>query len=187
MLNSAGLLFVTQAILILQPTATQKQKINGTYTHSALNNIGNAALIAGLIVIEYNKIDHGGTHVRLIYIPSPTASCDVVLTCAQFESPHAIFGLITYILLAIQAFVGLTAFFTPSLYGSIGRAKSLYKYHRTSGYLVLTLMLTTVALATQTDYNKNALGIQLWAIVVLSMVVLLGILPRLRVSKLGLK
>ena len=61
--NAAGLLFVVEAILVLQPTATQKQKINGAYTHSALNNLGSAGLIAGLIIIEYNKIDHGGEHV----------------------------------------------------------------------------------------------------------------------------
>ena len=48
-------------------------------------------------------------------------------------------------------------------------------------------MLTTVALATTTDYNVNVLKIQLWAVVVLGMVILLGILPRVRTSKLGLK
>ena len=109
------------------------------------------------------------------------------MTWLQFESPHAIFGLITYILLGIQATIGLTMFFTPKLYGSVGRAKALYKYHRISGYLIIILILTTVALATQTDYNVNVLGIQLWAVVVLSMVILLGILPRVRTSKLGLK
>lgn len=43
-----------------------------------------------------------------------------------------------------QALIGATAFFTPRLYGSVGNAKSLYKYHRMSGYLLLVLMFVTV-------------------------------------------
>ncbi|KAK1080502.1 hypothetical protein LTR33_005491 [Friedmanniomyces endolithicus] len=87
LLNSAAVLFFIQAILILQPTHTAKQKKQGTYTHAALNNVALLAAVAGLIVIEYNKIDHGGKH---------------------FESPHAILGLITYIMVAGQALVGIT-------------------------------------------------------------------------------
>ena len=54
------------------------------------------AALAGLVVIEYNKISHGGTH---------------------FVSPHAILGLVTYILVFIQAVVGITQYFVPALYG----------------------------------------------------------------------
>ena len=39
------------------------------------------AAIAGLVIIEYNKFDHDGAH---------------------FESPHAIMGLVTYIILVVQ-------------------------------------------------------------------------------------
>src|SRR3954462_9635343 len=60
LLNSAGLLFLTQGILILQPTHTPQQKRQGTITHFTINNIGLDALIAGLVVIEYNKIAHNG-------------------------------------------------------------------------------------------------------------------------------
>lgn len=55
------LLFV-QGILILQPTHTAKQKTQGTYTHAAFNDIAFLTLIAGLVIIEYNKFDHGGEH-----------------------------------------------------------------------------------------------------------------------------
>ncbi|KAF2154128.1 hypothetical protein K461DRAFT_292799 [Myriangium duriaei CBS 260.36] len=164
LLNSAAVLLYIQAILVLQPTHTPTQKINGTYWHSGLNNVATLTAIAGLIVIEYNKFDHNGTH---------------------FVSPHAILGLITYIIIAIQAFVGITQFFTPSLYGGVDNAKKLYKYHRVSGYLVLLLLLATVCAATQTDFNKNVLGMQLWAVIVCSILVLAGIVPRIKKAKFG--
>ncbi|KAL3428202.1 cytochrome b561 [Phlyctema vagabunda] len=165
LLNSAALLFLVQSILILQPTHTPGQKRQGTIAHFTLNNLTLDSLIAGLVVIEYNKFAHNGTH---------------------FVSPHAILGLITYIFLAIQALVGITAYFLPQLYGSVDKAKSLYKYHRISGYLILVLMLATIAAATQTDFNKNAIHIRLWAVLVSSVLLLVGILPRIKKQKLGL-
>lgn len=75
----------------------------------------------------------------------------------------------------------------PKIYGGEDQAKSLYKYHRMSGYLVLVVMLATVAAATQTDYNKNILHIKLWAVLVASVLVLVGTLPRVKKGKLGLK
>jgi len=166
LLNSAGLLILTQGILILQPTHTVDQKRYGTAAHFVLNNLGIYSLIAGLVVIEVNKFAHNGTH---------------------FVSPHAILGLITYILLAIQAFVGFTQYYTPRLYGSVDRAKSLYKYHRVSGYVILTSLLATVAAATQTDFNKTTLDIKLWAVIVTAVLVLVGVIPRIKKQKLGLK
>ncbi|KAL6715163.1 hypothetical protein ACLMJK_007427 [Lecanora helva] len=166
LLNSAGLLLTTQAILILQPTHTPSQKRNGTHIHAVLNSTSILTLLAALIIIEYNKISHGGAH---------------------FESPHAILGLITYILFGLQAVVGLTQFYTPGIYGSVENAKAVYKYHRASGYVLLVLSLATVAAATQTGFNENVLHIQLWAVIVTSVVLLVGVLPRVRKGKFGLK
>lgn len=158
------MLFFVQAILILQPTHTAKQKKQGTYTHAALNDIALLAAIAGLVVIEYNKFDHNGVH---------------------FESPHAILGLVTYILVILQALVGFTQYFTPGLYGGVENAKALYKYHRVAGYLTLLVMLATICAATQTDFNVTTLGMQLWAVVVTCVILLVGIVPRMRLNKFG--
>lgn len=166
LLNSAGLLILTQAILVLQPTHTADQKRYGTAIHFVLINLGIYSLIAGLIVIEVNKFAHDGTH---------------------FVSPHAILGLITYIFLALQVFVGFTQYYTPRLYGSVDTAKSLYKYHRVSGYVNLVLLFSTVAAATQTDFNKTTLKIKLWAVLLTAILVLIGIIPRIKKQKLGLK
>lgn len=164
LLNSAALLFFVQGILIVQPTHTAKQKKQGTYVHAALNDVAFLAAIAGLIIIFYNKSAHGGVH---------------------FESPHAILGLTTYILIIIQTLVGIAQFFLPGLFGGVENAKNLYKYHRVSGYLILVMLLATVCAATQTTYNLGVLGIQLWAVIVASVVVLVGVIPRVRLSKFG--
>jgi hypothetical protein len=143
LLNSAGLLVLTESILILQPTHTQAQKRKGTIIHFTLNNLALDLLFAALILIEYNKIKGGSQH---------------------FHSIHGILGSITYIFLAVQALVGFTAYFVPKLYGGEDNAKSLYKWHRLSGYILLVLLLATVAAATQTDFNKNVIHIRLWAV-----------------------
>lgn len=164
LLNSAGLLLTTEAILLLQPTHTAKQKNQGAHVHGALNSASVLSLIAGLVIIEYNKISHHGTH---------------------FESPHAILGLITYICFIIQALIGIAQFYTPGIFGSMGNAKAIYKYHRMSGYALLILAFATVAAATQTDFNKNELHIRLWAVIVAASLTLAGVLPRIKKQKLG--
>ena len=124
------------------------------------------ALLAGLVIIEYFKFINNGEH---------------------WESVHAILGLITYIFLVIQALVGFTQYYVPSLYGGPENAKAVYKYHRASGYVILTLGLATVCAATQTPFNKMALHIRLWVVLVASVLVLAGVLPRIKLQKLGLK
>jgi predicted membrane channel-forming protein YqfA (hemolysin III family) len=165
LLNSAAFLFLAEAIIVLQPTHTPDQKRKGTIAHFTIHQLALDLFIAGLIVIEVNKFSHKGTH---------------------FESPHAILGLITYIFLLIQALVGFTQYFTPKLYGSVDRAKALYKWHRISGYVILVLILATITAATRTDYNVKTLDIKLWAIVIAAILVLAGILPRIKKQKLGL-
>lgn len=56
---------------------------------------------------------------------------------------------------------------------------------RISGYIVLFAALATVATATQTDFNKNLLGMRLWAILLTIVLVLIGVIPRVKPSKLG--
>ena len=158
------MLFIVQAILVVQPTHTAKQKKQGTYTHAALNDLGVGLAIAGLVVIEINKV-RGGT--------------------GHFESPHGILGLVTYIMLVLQAIVGFTQYFTPGLYGGEENAKSLYKYHRVWGYLTLLVMLATICAATQTTFNVGTLQIQLWAVVVASVLIVIGVAPRIKLNKFG--
>jgi len=166
LLNSGGLLVLTQAILLLQPTHTATQKRQGTLAHFTLTNLALDALVAGLVVIEVNKFAHAGTH---------------------FESPHAILGLVTYILLGIQALFGFTQYFVPQLYGGVDKAKALYKWHRISGYVILVLILATITAATYTDFNVATLHIKTWAVVLSGALILIGLVPRIKKQKLGLR
>ena len=83
--------------------------------------------------------------------------------------------------------VGITQFYYPKMYGGVDNAKAVYKYHRMSGYVLLVLGFATVAAATQTDFNKNVSHIRLWAVIVASVITLVGVLPRVRKGKFGLK
>jgi dolichyl-phosphate-mannose--protein O-mannosyl transferase len=128
--------------------------------------VGASALTAGLIIIEMNKAGPGHAH---------------------FESAHARLGLTFYILVYIQAIVGFTQYYVPQLYGSVDNAKSVYKYHRMAGYIIAVLGLATICAATWTTYNLNVGGIQHWAVIVASVLVLVGVVPRIRLSKFGIK
>ncbi|ERF72726.1 hypothetical protein EPUS_04779 [Endocarpon pusillum Z07020] len=165
LVNSAGVLLITQAILVLQPTATPKQKTQGTHVHFALNLSGTILLIVGLIIIERNKASHPET---------------------RFKNVHGIMGLITFILIIIQALIGFVQFYVPkTVLGSVDNGKALYKYHRMSGYLILLMSLATICAATQTGFNNNVLHMQLWAVIVASVLVVVGIVPRIKKQKFG--
>lgn len=160
------MLLITQAILVLQPTATPKQKTQGTHLHFALNLVGTLLLIVGLIVIEMNKASHPET---------------------RWQTAHNILGLITFIVILLQALVGFAQFYIPStILGSVENGKKIYKYHRMSGYLILLLSLVTICAATQTGFNERVLHIKLWAVIVASVLVVVGVVPRIKKRKFGL-
>lgn len=164
LLNSSAILLQVQAALILQPTVTPQQKTLGTRVHYSLQAVSLITFIAAFIVIEVNKGDH-----------------------PRLTSPHGILGLITYILIILQSLSGIVQYFLPRLVlGSADRGRSLYKYHRLSGYLLLVLELSTVAAATRTTFNLTVLAIPLWAVLVAAVLVLLGVGARVKKHKLGL-
>lgn len=164
LLNSAGFLLAIQAALVLQPTHTPEQKRAGTLAHFLLHVVGTTALTTGLVVIEVNKAGPGHEH---------------------FASAHARLGLLFYVLVYLQALVGFTQYYVPSLYGSVEKAKSVYKYHRLAGYLITVLGLATICAASWTTYSLGVAHLQHWAVIVASVLVLVGLIPRIRLSKLG--
>ncbi|EOA84614.1 hypothetical protein ACJQWK_06588 [Exserohilum turcicum] len=166
LLNSAGFLLAIQAALILQPTHTPEQKRAGTLAHFLFHAVGVSALTAGLVIIEINKAGPGHEH---------------------FASAHARLGLAFYVLVYIQSLVGFTQYYVPQLYGSTEKAKAIYKYHRIAGYLIAVVGLATISAATWTTYNIYVAHIQHWGVVVASVLVLVGVVPRIRLSKLGLR
>ncbi|KAI2922808.1 hypothetical protein CBS147343_2288 [Aspergillus niger] len=164
LLNSAAILLQVQATLILQPTTTPHQKRLGTIIHYIIQTLSLLGFITAFIIIEINKGDH-----------------------ARLTSPHGILGLITYIFIILQVLVGVVQYFVPvQVLGSVEKGKTIYKYHRKSGYVLLLLELATVSAATQTTYNLSVLSIPLWGVLVASVLVILGLGARIKKHKLGL-
>ncbi|KAI5797744.1 hypothetical protein EDC01DRAFT_651165 [Geopyxis carbonaria] len=165
LLNAAAVLFAIQAILVVQPTHTPEQKRKGTWLHATFWAMALGSFYAALAIVLWHKqhshIDH-------------------------FESPHAILGLVIYGLLLLQAFVGVTQYFFPGIYGGVDNAKKLYRYHRVFGYILLLLILINVILASLTKYGGVILGIKTWATVLASVFVVIGIAPRIKPVKVAL-
>ncbi|KAJ4314777.1 hypothetical protein N0V84_008712 [Fusarium piperis] len=166
LLQSLAILTLAQSVLSLQPTHTAEQKRIGQRIHAILNLVAFLLLVAGVTIIEYNKFANNGAH---------------------FHSAHGYLGIITSIVLLLQYAVGFTMWATPQLYGGEHQAKSIWKYHRWSGYVIFTLLLVTVVTAVETDYNKNVLKLKLWATTLLAALTLVGVLPRIQKQKLGFK
>ncbi|OBT81521.1 hypothetical protein VE02_10000 [Pseudogymnoascus sp. 03VT05] len=162
LLNISAVALVTQAVIILQPTHTTSQKISGTQVHAALLGVASLAFIAAFTVIEYNKFDHRVNH---------------------FTSAHGRLGLTTYILILLQALVGVTQFFVPGLYGGVEKAKRVYRWHRASGYVLLLLMLITVAAAALTETGGDVLGLKLGLVGSAAALVAVGVASRIRPGK----
>ena len=74
-------------------------------------------------------------------------------------------------------------FYFPHLFGSIEKGKSLYKYHRLSGYIVWSLILVNCVLGTQSTWFLGVWDMT-WVWVVLAMLAALGVVSRIRVSKM---
>ncbi|KAK6346982.1 hypothetical protein TWF696_007075 [Orbilia brochopaga] len=165
-LNSVAVVSLVEAVLLLQPTNTPYQKRTGAIIHSILIVISIVAFVGALTAIVLNKIRIKHTH---------------------FDSPHSILGLATYIAVVIQATVGLAQFYTPGVFGSIERAKSIYKYHRIAGYIIHLLLFATLLAATKTDFALGPLRLKTWKIALGIFFIVVGVFPRVRKEKLGFK
>lgn len=151
-----GFFAIIQSILVLQPTRLPKQKIDGQKWHALIHVISFLSFVAGITVIEYNKVHNGLEH---------------------FHSPHAYIGVIACAVLVLQYLVGITMWAVPALYGGVDNAKSVWKYHRWSGYLVFLLLLASVISATRTDYVRDVLDIDTAYVCMASIMLVLASLP----------
>ncbi|KAI0601799.1 eukaryotic cytochrome b561-domain-containing protein [Biscogniauxia sp. FL1348] len=162
--QSAGVLVLIQSILILQPTHTGSQKQVGQKVHAALNLLSFVTFLVGVVSIEVNKFKYNGPH---------------------FHSVHGYLGVIASFWILTQYAVGFTMYGVPKLYGGEANAKKIWKYHRISGYVLVLLLLATVTSASVTEYNENVLGLKLWAMILISVLIVVGIFPRIKKHKLG--
>ncbi|CCG81725.1 Predicted protein [Taphrina deformans PYCC 5710] len=162
--NTVALVLLVNAILVLQPTQTGPQKREGAVAHSVLNGLALLSFVAAVVIIWSNKHVHGAPH---------------------FTSVHGKVGLVAAVLLGLQVLVGLVQYYLPNLLGGEARAKGLYKWHRLAGYLLTALVLVNVTLGTQTPYFLGKLN-RLWVWIVFDVLIVAGLVPRIRPNKMKL-
>ncbi|KAJ4416829.1 hypothetical protein N0V85_002111 [Neurospora sp. IMI 360204] len=165
LLQSLGTFLLIQAILILQPTSTPDAKRLGQRIHASLHLLSFLSFVSGITIIETNK------HVNHL---------------AHLHSLHAYLGVITATLLLAQYVFGICIWAVPAVFGGEEKAKSLWKYHRCAGYVLLVLVLATVGAAADTDYSKGVLKIKGWTFGLGIALVVLGVFPRVQLRKLGI-
>lgn len=166
-LNSVGLFFLAQSLLVTQPPPQSgAHKTMGGQVHGILNSISIMCFLAAFTLIYYNKQVNNANHIT---------------------TWHALFGIATYVLLIGAFFVGMAQFWFPEeVFGSVNKAKAFYKYHRLTGYVILALASATTLLALESSYNVNVLHISYWTVLPGTMLVAGGLFAGIKLVRLGL-
>ncbi|KAF8604493.1 hypothetical protein BDV93DRAFT_507448 [Ceratobasidium sp. AG-I] len=126
-LQTLAVLAFAIGILTLQPTLSASSKAAGRVRHQIFQlGLGVPLLLAGSLAIIIHKQLNGWTHIK---------------------SAHSIVGLISIILIVLQGAIGAASLWHKgAAVGGEERGKALWKWHRLSGYIILPLLLLTVAL-----------------------------------------
>ncbi|GAA5927903.1 hypothetical protein JCM10213_000922 [Rhodosporidiobolus nylandii] len=168
--QSLAVLGFFEGVLLLQPQpASIAVKRKGLLLHQVFQFTSLALIVAGAAFIVYNKAIRGAKHIT---------------------TWHARFGVATLVLILLQIAFGAVVVFAPlqRLVGGESKAKSLWKYHRISGYLTLALLIVTPLLALASDWVRlNTDKWERWTIGTGLVVAGVGALTRIQTSKLGLK
>lgn len=164
LLNSLALVFLINALLLLQPTHTAGQKREGAINHSILTGLAAVSFTAGVAVIWWNKHIHSSPH---------------------FTSVHGKLGITLFIVIGIQVLVGILQFYAPNLLGGQDKAKAWYKWHRAAGYIITTFIIVNVTLGTQTPYFRGKIdNLAVW--IVFDILIIAGLVARIKPSKMKL-
>ncbi|KLO10420.1 hypothetical protein SCHPADRAFT_856637 [Schizopora paradoxa] len=155
-------------ILTLQPTNQPKTKAAGLTRHQLyMFLIGTPSILAGTWVVYHNKNINGRAH---------------------FASWHGFFGILTILWLVGQIFVGAgSVWFGGALFGGGMQAKSLWKYHRASGYLLYPSFLFVLHLGGAWSSFSTGNSSHFMRFVAYSMapiITLIGVYSRARLSKM---
>ncbi|GAA6005499.1 hypothetical protein JCM10207_003003 [Rhodosporidiobolus poonsookiae] len=168
--QSLALVGFLEGVLLLQPQPNNLAvKRKGLQLHQAFQYASLGAILTGAGFIVYNKAIHGAKHIT---------------------TWHALFGLLTLALILLQITFGALVVYSPlqRILGGEERAKRLWKYHRMSGYLTLTLLIATPLLALASDWVRlNSTAFERWTIGLGLGVAGVGVGARVQTSKLGIQ
>ncbi|WWC71712.1 uncharacterized protein I206_105670 [Kwoniella pini CBS 10737] len=168
-MQSLAITAILLGITPLQPPSTNSSiKQNRFKSHqSIMLGLALPILTIGSLAMVYNKYIHGSSH---------------------FTTWHGKLGLISIIWIITQAFIGASSvWFNGKLFGGKENAKKVYKYHRLSGYLLITLMLFTIYLAgIHSDWanGRKHLNLRILAYYVGLPLIWIGLEVRSRPSKM---
>ncbi|KAI8140474.1 eukaryotic cytochrome b561-domain-containing protein [Fennellomyces sp. T-0311] len=159
------IVLVTEGVLLLQPTCTPEEKKQGLQWHAIILGLAYMFAIAAFAIIVANK---------------------VIVQDDQFDSMHGQFGLTIFVYLFLQAVFGVAMAYVPGLFGGVKNAKSLWKFHRMSGYILLALVWVTALLGAHTDTLSESMPAPglMGANYVALVLVAIGVAGRIRVSKM---
>ncbi|KJA18605.1 hypothetical protein HYPSUDRAFT_144737, partial [Hypholoma sublateritium FD-334 SS-4] len=126
-LQTLAVFAFTFGIITLQPTNQPKTKVAGLLRHQiAIFFIGFPCILLGTFAVYYNKWLRSADH---------------------FATWHGTIGIICIVWLAFQTLLGAgSVWFDGALFGGGLKAKSLWKYHRVSGYILFPLLMFSVYL-----------------------------------------
>ncbi|KAF7311604.1 Cytochrome b561 domain-containing protein [Mycena kentingensis (nom. inval.)] len=122
LLQSLSLVLLTYGIMTLQPTSQPKTKVAGLARHQyAILLAAFPAIAAGTFAVWYNKRIHDKPH---------------------WHSWHGKFGIAAMTWIVVQVLLGGgSVWFGGVAFGGGAKAKSIWKYHRVSGYLLYILLM----------------------------------------------
>ncbi|CAG8731912.1 15839_t:CDS:2 [Acaulospora morrowiae] len=125
------LLSITQGVLVLQTAVRKEEREKGLLWHKIIQTVVFLSVIGGFTIIYTHKSSTNKEH---------------------FTSPHGKFGVFTFVYLLFQTVGGSILANFPGLVGGAAKARGLYKYHRISGYVLVSLVYLTALGGTQTDW-----------------------------------
>ncbi|GBB92046.1 hypothetical protein RclHR1_19590002 [Rhizophagus clarus] len=164
-LMATVLLMATQGTIVLQKAESRQEKDGALNFHKLMQSITFLSVIGGFYIIYTFKSEENKEH---------------------FASPHGKSGLITFSLILIQTIAGSTLVNFPGVVGGVAKAKSMYKYHRISGYLVLSLIWLTALGGTGADWTKSQFD-HPWVWLLATGMVLVGIIGGIKSNKMKIR
>ncbi|KAK4056163.1 hypothetical protein OIO90_002894 [Microbotryomycetes sp. JL221] len=167
-IQSFAIILFIQGIILLQPQPKDfKTKQKGLKLHQIVQYTALPLIVAGSAVIVYNKIVNKGKHLY---------------------SWHGWCGTLTLFLIVAQITFGAIIVYSPltQLVGGSNKAKQIWKFHRMSGYVTLSLLLLTPLLAVDSDWiQNNTTRVERIVMTGGLVLVAIGVTARISTQKLG--
>jgi len=165
-LQSLGVSSFAWGILTLQPTSRPRSKAEGLVRHQLAMGFGFFCMVLGASAIIVHKNAHNNSH---------------------FVSPHAKLGLLAFVWLLFQVFIGAASvWFDGKLFGGGMKARAIWKYHRLSGYILFPLFILTSYYGGWSHWalKNSSFSTRVIAFTLSPLVLLASVLFRIRPSKM---